>query len=274
MEEETTTTTEETAPTELPPLIGEDLSFSEGWQERVGEHAEGANYKNLSDVFKSNKEMHSTITKVNMANADLTKQLAEAGHVKPELPADAAAFKEMLKLPEMPEGMALSDEILDKGIAYAMEKGHGPEAMADFLAFDIQRAQLDQEAQKTAEFTRIEGAKTVISDSVGKGNYDATIGDAQHVAEALQLPIDSNDLVNNPNMVLSLAKLKTAISEGTLKGASVAGVEISSGGKLSQANDIISNPDNALYKAFKDNSDPQHDYALSEHARLITESAQ
>tara|TARA_R110000850_G_C9996151_1_gene468203 strand:- start:37814 stop:38638 length:825 start_codon:yes stop_codon:yes gene_type:complete len=273
MEEETTTTTEETTIEPLAPLVGEDLTFAEGWQERVGEHAEGSTFKNLSDVLKSNKEGQRTITELHQTKADLTKQLEGLGETKVELPADAAAFKELLQLPEVPEGVQLSPEIVDSAIEFSMEKGYGPEALADFLAFDVKRAASGFEAEKTAEFTRIEGAKKAISDVVGASNYDAAIGDAQHVAQALNLPIDANDLVNQPNMVVSLAKLKTAISEGTLKGASVGGVEITSGGKLSQAKDIISNPDNQWYKAFHDNSDPNYDDAHAEHARLITESA-
>jgi hypothetical protein len=74
-------------------------------------------------------------------------------------------------------------------------------------------------------------------------------------------------------MVIALSKLKQSLSEGTLKGASVGGVEITAGGKLSQAEDIVSNPENALNAAFHDNSHPQHETAQGKHARLIMESA-
>ena len=278
MEETTTTTTEETTTTEAPatlaPLVGDDLTFAEGWQERVGEHAEGATYKNLSDVLKSNKEGQRTITELNQAKADLTKQIEEGLTAKPQLPADAAAYKELLKLPDIPEGVQLPPEMVEKAIEFSLQEGVTPELLSKFIEFDVQRAANSFEASQTEEFSRIEGAKKVISDAVGAGNYDSAIGDAQHVAESLGLPIDAADLVNTPNMVISLAKLKTAISEGTLKGASAGGVEISSGGKLSQARDIISNPENPLNKAFHDTSDPGYNDARAAHARLITESAQ
>ncbi len=262
-------------PTELPPLIGEDLSFADGWQERVGEHAEGSTFKNLADVFKSTKEAQRTITSLNQEKADLTKQIADGVPPTPkELPADAAAFKEQLKLPEMPEGVQLGDEVLDKAIGYAMEKGYGPTELADFLAFDLQRASMEAEAAKNDAFNRIGEAKKSIIDTVGEQNYETTISDAKFVSETLGLPLEAEDLVNQPNMVVALSKLKTSLSEGTLKGASVGGVQITSGGKLSQAEDILTNPENPLNKAFYDSSHPQHEQSVQTHARLISESAQ
>lgn len=275
--EDTTTTAETTtteAPVTLAPLVGDDLTFAEGWQERVGEHAEGSTYKNLSDVLKSNKEGQRTITELNQAKADLTKQIEDGLTAKPQLPEDAAAYKSVLKLPELPEGVQLPPDMIEKAIEFSLQEGVSPELLEKFIAFDVQRAASSFEAGQTEEFTRIEGAKKVISDAVGAGNYDSAIGDAQHVAESLGLPIDAADLVNTPNMVISLAKLKTAISEGTLKGASTGGVEISSGGKLTQAQAILSDPTNPHYEAYKDNSHPGHAAAQAERARLITESAQ
>ena len=265
----------EAPPVDLPPLIDENLNFSEGYQDRIGEHAKDANFKNLSDVFKTNKELHSTLSRVNQEKADLSKKLAEGGAPPPkELPADAAAFKEQLQLPEMPEGVSLADEVLDKAIAYSLEKGYGPKELADFMAFDIQRVSMEADAAKNEAFKRIGDAKNVIVGAVGEQNYDVTIADAKFVSETLGLPLEANDLVNQPNMVIALTKLKSSLSEGTLKGASVGGVEITSGSKLAQAEDIVSNPENSLYAAFYDSSHPQHERAITDHARLISESAQ
>jgi hypothetical protein len=263
----------ETPAATLPPLVGDDLNFSEGYQARIGEHAEGATFKNLADVFKSTKEAQRTITGLNQEKADLTKRLEEGVPAPKELPADAAAFKEQLKMPEMPDGVTIGDEVLDKAIAYSLEKGYGPTELADFLAFDIQRASIEAEAAKNDVFARVGEAKKTIGDAVGEQNYERTIGDAQFVSEALALPLDAKDLVNNPNMVIALSKLKTSLSEGTLKGASVGGVQVTSGGKLSQAEDIVSNSDNPLNAAFYDSSHAQHEQAVATHARLISESA-
>ena len=58
---ETSSSTEDLTTTlNTSPLVNEDLSFSEGYQERIGEYAEGSNFKNISDVFKTNKELTKT----------------------------------------------------------------------------------------------------------------------------------------------------------------------------------------------------------------------
>jgi hypothetical protein len=257
----------------LPPLVDGDLNFSEGYQERIGEYAEGSTFKNLGDVFKSSKEAQRTITQLNQEKAELTKQLGEpkADVVAP--PVDAAAFKTALTLPELPEGLTLEDSVLDTAIEFAMEKGYGPEALADFLSFDIKRAGMDTAARETAEFAKLGEAKDIINGVVGEQNYDMTVADAQFVSESLSLPLESADLLNQPNLIIALSKLRSSLSEGTLKGATLGGVEVSGGSKLAQASDIISNPGNPLNAAFHDNSHPQFQAAQMEHARLISESA-
>lgn len=272
---ETSSSTEDLTTTlDTSPLVNEDLSFSEGYQERIGEYAKGSNFKNISDVFKTNKELTKTLTKVNQEKANLNQSLEDLKGAPPvEKLADTAEFKEKLVLPEFPEGTTIDDEVLDLAVKFAYDKGYSPEALADFLAFDIERMGLETEASKAAEFARVNAAKGIIIDAVGEQNYDNTISDAQFASEALGLPLESADLVGQPNMVLALSKLKTMLSEGSLKGASVGGVQITSGGKLSQANDIISNKENPLNAAFHDNSHPQHETAQQNHARLIMESA-
>ena len=260
--------------TDLPPLVDENLNFSEGYQERIGEHAEGSTFKNLNDMFKTIKEEQSLIGQLRTEKAELTKKVAE-GVAPPAnpLPADAAAFKEQLKLPDLPEGMQLSPDILDKGIAYALEKGHGPEAFADFIAFDIERATLEGEAAKNAAHDMEAKAILAIQELTGSSDVETTLGDSLHSAQALNLPITREDMIASPTLAVSLAKLRTSLSEGTLKGASATGVEITSGGKLSQAKDIVSNSANPSYAAFHDDNHVGHTDAVQLHARLISESA-
>lgn len=265
----------QSTPADLPPLIDADLNFSEGYQARIGEYAENSTFKNLSDVFKTNKELQSTLGRVNTEKAELSKTLESLKADPPtEMPTDAEEYKGKLTIPELPEGMELGPEVLDSAIAFAMEKGYGPEALSDFLSFDLKRAEMEGESNQLREQARLDEARKVIVDSVGEQDFDMTIANAKHASESLGLPIEAEDLINQPNMVLALAKIKNSLGEGTLKGASVAGVSISNGSKLEQAKDIISNPDNALYEGFHDPASPRHEWAISEHARLITESAQ
>lgn len=276
METETPVIETET-PTELPPLVDGDLNFSDGYQARIGEHAEGSTFKNLGEVFKSSNEAQRTTREALQSVTDIKKEMEELRGATPtpvEMPADAVAYKALLKMPEMPEGITIGDDVLNKGIEYAMSKGHGPEALADFLAFDLERASMEADTAKNAKFNQIGEAKSVINAAVGEQEYDVTIANAKFVSETLGLPLEAEDLVGNPNMVLSLSKLKDSLSEGTLKGASLGGVQITSGSKLAMAEDIVANPANPLNAAFFDNSHVQHEQAITEHARLISESAQ
>ena len=265
----------DTPPVEaLPPLIDENLNFSDGYQDRIGEHGAGLNFKNLGDMAKSFKEGQSLIGQLQTEKANLTKQISESqAPPAPPLPADAAAYKEALELPEVPDGVELSGELLEQGIAHALEKGHSPEVFADFLAFDLQRAQAEAESQKNAQFTREAESAKALQELTGEKNVEVTLGDALNSIEALGLPLTRDNIVDNPTLAASLAKLKTSLSEGTLKGASLGGVEITSGGKLSQANDIVSNEANPKNAIFYDDSHPQHAEVVAEYNRLITESA-
>lgn len=259
-------------PIDTPALIDPDLNLVEGYQEHIGEYAEGTNYKNLKDVFKTNKEIQAAFTRSQTENAQLKAQLEEVGQEKKDIPSDINEFKEKLEIPELPEGMELSDDVLEQASKYAMEKGYGPKELSDFLAFDLKRAQMEQDRIKNEQFNRAEAAKAKIIEAVGEQNYDMTISNAKFASETLGLPLDSDDLVNQPNMVVALAKIRKSLGEGSLKGANVGGVEISNGSKLQQAEDIITNPENPLHSAFHDSSNPQYEWAQQEHARLIAES--
>ena len=271
--DDTDQTNSDDIPVNLPLLIDADLNLTEGYQKQIGEYAEGTNYKNLKDVFKSNKEIQGAFSRSQAENAQLKAQLEEVGqNVRDDIPTDAKEFREKLEIPDLPEGMELSEEVLDQATKYAMEKGYGPKELSDFLAFDLQRAKIQEDQMKNEQFNQIETAKAKIIEQVGEQNYDMTIANAKFTSEALGLPLDSDDLVNQPNMVVALAKIRSSIGEGTLKGASVGGVEISNGSKLQQAEDIITNPENPLYAAFHDSSHPQYEWSHQEHARLISES--
>ena len=263
----------QSTPADLPPLIDADLNFSEGYQARIGEYAENSTFKNLSDVFKTNKELQSTLGRVNTEKAELSKTLESLKADPPtEMPADAEEYKGKLTIPELPEGMELGPEVLDSAIAFAMEKGYGPEALSDFLSFDLKRAEMEGESAKLRAEEETQSAIKTISDVVGEANLEMTFSNANNARNSLNLPLSEESMKSNPEMVIALSQIHNKLSEGTLKGAAV-GISDSAaaGSKLQQANDIVSDPNHALYAAFKDDSHSQHQWALSEHSRLIAE---
>lgn len=263
-------------PKDFALLVDADMNLTEGYQAMVGEHAEGTNFKNLGDVFKSVKEGQRMISRLTEEKGTLSKQLEDLNGKPPvEIPDNVDDYRKALTLPEaMPEGLELDEQVLAAATEFAMEKGYSPEQLSDFLAFDVKRAQMALDAQANAKQGQADEAIERIRELVGPQNYDMTIANAKFAVQTLGLPIKEDDLLASPEMVVSLAKIRNQLGEGTLKDANINGVNISNGSKLEQANAIISDTENPLYTAFHDPSHAQHDYAQQEHARLIAESVQ
>ena len=101
------------------------------------------------------------------------------------------------------------------------------------------------------------------------------ISDAKAASEMLGLDLDSESLVSNPKLVIALSKINEKLSPGTLRGAGLGGPDGNGAkGKLSQAEDILTNENNPHYAAFNDSSHPGHEAAMAEYNRLIYESAE
>ena len=265
-------------PAALPPLLDDNLNFSEGYQDRVGEFAKDSTFKNLPDLFKSQQEATTTIRNLNQEKADLTQKLEASGNfVPPVIPQTVEEFSAALSLPEgadIPEGVAIPQEMVNAASEFAIREGIAPEMVSKFIGFQLERAGSEFQTEAAAQQMRAQQATVTIKEAVGEQNYDTTIANAQAASEALGLQIESADLAANPNMVIALANIKNQISPGALKGSTLqdAGASIVAGSKIAQAEDIVSNTSNPLHEAFYDSSHPQHETAINTHSRLISES--
>jgi hypothetical protein len=146
--------------------------------------------------------------------------------------------------------------------------------VSKFIEFQGNQAGAQFQTEAANQQMAVQQATVTIKEAVGEQNYDTTIANAAAASEVLGLNITSEDLAASPNMVIALANIKSQISAGALKGATLndAGAAIVSGSKLEQASDIISNESNPLNAAFFDASHPQHEIAINTHSRLISES--
>jgi len=260
-------------PSPTPSLLNPDLTFSEGWQDQLGEHAKGLTFKNLPDVFKSVKEGTSTISRLTQERAEMVKKLEAAGIT--ELPADVAAYKASLKLPDvLPDGIQVPENLLDAAAQYALENKISPDATNKFIQFQIQQAANEAKSLADQQFAAVQKAKAQIVALVGEQNFDNTIADAKAAHDILGLNLSPEDLVQNVTLVTSLAKLHSRLEPGTLKGLGIGKEGQSAESKLTQAQDILNNPANPMNAAFYDNSHPQHKAAQDQYNRLILESAQ
>jgi hypothetical protein len=253
--------------------VNADLSFVQGYQDHLGEHAKGLNFTNLPDVFKSVKEGTATITRLNQERADLAKKLQEAGVAT--LPADEAAYKAAIKLPDaLPEGVVVPDNLVAQVAKYALENKISPEITNKFIAFQIEQAANEVKTFADMRFAAVEEAKGKISQIVGAQNYDTTIANAKAAHDMLGLNLSADDLIQNVNLVTSLAKLHQKIEPSTMKAIGLGAAGASAESKLSQAQDILNNPQNPHNAAFYDNSHANHKAAQDQYNRLILESAQ
>jgi hypothetical protein len=253
--------------------VNADLTFAQGYQDHLGEHAKGLNFTNLPDVFKSVKEGTATITRLNQERADLAKKLQEAGVAT--LPADEAAYKAAIKLPDaLPEGVVVPDNLVAQVAKYALENKISPEITNKFIAFQIEQAANEVKTFADMRFAAVEEAKGKISQIVGAQNYDTTIANAKAAHDMLGLNLSAEDLIQNVNLVTSLAKLHQKIEPSTMKAIGLGAAGASAESKLSQAQDILNNPQNPHNAAFYDNSHANHKAAQDQYNRLILESAQ
>lgn len=261
-----------TAPPAAPsPLINDDLSFSEGYQERVGEHANGSTFKNLPDVFKSVGESRAKITQLSEVNSTQAAELAQfkAGVKTYDTPE---SYAKDVVMPQMPEGIAMPDDLVSSALKFAQEKGISPEAAASFIEFQSLQAKGELDAFNTERHTLGEQAKAQIIGEVGQQDYEATIARAKESSEILGLNIDENTLLTTPNLVVNLSKLRAKVGEDALRSAGFETVTKSQAGSLAQADAIVNDKENPMNKAFWDQSDPLHDAAVEQHSALITAS--
>lgn len=258
-----------------PPLIGDDLSFSEGWQDRVGEHAQGMTFTNLPDTLKSYRESQSTIGRLNTEKAQIAKEFEEfkVANQPAEFPKEVADYQKLITLPEkMPEGVVMPEGMLEAAAKYGIEKGHSPKAVSDFIEFQINQVAGDIEGQKAEAFRVIESAKAQINAEVGEQNYDLTISNAKAASQILGLDLDPESLATNPKLVIALSKIHKKISPGELKDLGLSPEGRSAAGASQKADDILNNKENPYHKAFYDHTDPNHDMAQAEFNRLIAEA--
>lgn len=259
------------------PLIGDDLTFAEDWQSRVGENAEGLTFKSLSDMAKSSKEGSAKIQQLGTEKADLMKQIETlSGGKGADIPNTVEAYAEAVVLPDaanLPEGVVIPQTMVDAGIAFAMEKGYPPSVVSDFITFQANQAGEEFAGDKATLTARIEESKAIITNIVGPQELQNTISDAQAASEVLGLDLDPDDLVSNPRLVVALSKVKDQLSPGTLKGAGLgSGDNSSAQGKLSQAEAILSDPSNKYYDAWRNSDHVDHERAVAHYNQLILES--
>jgi hypothetical protein len=256
---EAATTTEQTT-TEVKPLLGEDLVFQPGWQDKLSEEYRptAANYRDLPSLVKSLVE-----TK-RMASGKLDGYIKVPG--EGATPEEVAAYRKAQGVPDAPDGYELkkpdgelgnfyNEEEVKAFAAKAAELGLTKAQAAGLMEMrlNISKEYDDREreegraflAERDKTFTEAWGTKK-----------DAELVDAQRMLLTLDHSLKP-ELVNflEPKLVVALAAFAKKLNPDTMVAKEQFENKLS---PTSMSNDIVTNKSNPDYEAFHNPRHPNH----------------
>jgi hypothetical protein len=248
-------------PSDPPPsLLGEDLAFTPGWQDKLPEEMRptAANYKDLPSLVKS--LIH-------------TKQLASGkmeGYVKVPgegaTPEELAAFRKVQGVPDSPDAYELKKPDGELGNFYNEEEVKAFAAKAAELGLTKTQAAALAEwrlgISKDYDDKEREEGRTFIAErdklfNEAWGNKkEAELVDAQRMLLTLDHSIDPK-LVNflEPKLVVALAAFAKKLNPDTMVAKEQFENKLS---PTSMSNDIVTNKSNPDYEAFHNPRHPNH----------------
>ncbi len=260
---EQTNTTEQTTTTqteEVKSLLGEDLSFTPGWQEKLPEEYRptAANFKDLPSLMKSLVE-----TK-RMASGKMEGYIKVPG--EGATTEEVAAYRKAQGVPDTPDGYELKKPEGELGNFYNEEEVKAFAAKAAELGLTKAQAAALAEwrlgiSKEFDDKEREEGRAFLAErDKVFTENWgakkDAELVDAQRMLLTLDHSLDPK-MVNflEPKLVVALAAFAKKLNPDTM----VAKEQFEN--KLtpsSMSNDIVTNKSNPDYEAFHNPQHPNH----------------
>lgn len=247
-------------PAEVKPLLGEDLSFAPGWQEKLPEEMRptAANFKDLPSMVKS--LIH-------------TKQLASGkmeGYIKVPgegaTPEEVAAYRKAQGVPDAPDGYELKKPEGELGNFYNEEEVKAFAAKAAELGLTKAQAAALAEwrmgiSKEFDDKEREEGRAFLAErDKVFTENWgakkDAELVDAQRMLLALDHSLDPK-MVNflEPKLVVALAAFAKKMNPDTMVSKEQFENKLT---PSSLSNDIVTNKSNPDYEAFHNPQHPNH----------------
>lgn len=247
-----------TAEPAAPPILGDDLSLRPGWVDALGDeyrdhYKTGAKFDNLGALLKSYSHLE-RLRGIPDANADPDVQAAFRDANK--IPSDAQEYAKAIALPE---GQEIAPDILAKAAAAGIQANMHPSQMAQMMALQMELADEARQTFTQAAEAEKEAAFQQLEQEWGN-DTSANYSNAQAAARMLGLDVADPNIGDNPSLVRALSQLHSKLDEDTLRSVSAAGPVNNGGGQgaRAKARDIVTNPNNPLYKAYNDPSDPGH----------------
>ncbi len=244
-------------------------TFVDQWQNKLPADFEEdrallANYKDLKGLTKSLKE---NMTAARAKPAGLVIPPADAP------PEEQAKFQSELKklygVPDSPEayvlnkpenlpaGVEWSDDLAKGFQSKAAELGLTPAQAQALVQYDFERLQTAQAGQQQ-EMEKVQGHERAEMAKRWGDKVDQTLLQASRLAATLSLP-NARELFDPKHPLFAGVDMAEAFS--TLAGRLgekqlVSGAAVNNMDPQTMANDIVSNPSNPEYAAFRDSSHP------------------
>lgn len=253
-------------------LYGEDGTIDKKAWDRLPEHLKGH-----KEAFSQHGSMDALLTyTANLASLAGKKGLAPLpanapDHVKAER---SKLLREINGAPDKPEGYAVkrpeqvpegmwSDEYANGVVGILHRHNASPDLVNELIGFDgnhaakmLELAKTGKEQQETAHMAeQVKALETALPNQAERSKALTT---ARRAALTVGLDPDKNPIFKSADAVLAFAKLGSYLSEDKLVSGDGGDPLTGGGNDFAKAQDILSNPDNAQHKAYRDASHPQH----------------
>jgi hypothetical protein len=243
------------------PLISDDLTFRDGWQETLTEEhrAEAAKFKTLPDLIKSYRHWQT------IASGKLDGMVKVPG--EGATPEEVAAFNRARGVPDKledygitkPEGeMAKlwNEDQVNTFLKEAHTMGLNKEQAAKLVQYQLTQQHAVASAEEAEGRKFMEEREATIKAAFGN-RTDTEMNDARRLMLTIDPTFKLEDMSFLPaNLVIGLAGFAKKLNPDTM----VSQTQFQN--KLTPTNvgtDIITNPNNADYAAYHDATHPQHE---------------
>ena len=241
-----------------------DLNFRGDWAHSLGEESspyakQVSKFNSLAGLVKSYGELE----KLRGIPNDATSPEGLAAYRSANgIPSEVADYQAAIPLPQMEEGVEIPATLMEQISKTGLDNNLTPQQMGAMVDLQLKLSAGAMEAGASQQAQDNEAAFSALEKQWG-GDPATHYANASAAAELLGLDPSDPAIGDNPALVSALSKMHRKLDEDTLRGAAGNGP---TGGATAEswrqkARDIVTNPDNALYEAYKDPSHPQNEHA-------------
>lgn len=243
-----------------PPLLGDDLSFRQGWQETLPEEfrAQAANFKTLPDLVKSLRHFQQ------VASGKLDGMVKIPG--EDATPEEKAAFYKARGVPEDPTGYEIqkpegelaeyyNEDQVQAFAKEAHEKGLSKDEVSWLVNYQLGKAKEAAEAEAAEGRAFLEERDKILRTAFGN-QVDVEVNNAKRVLLTIDPSFDLEQVqFLPPKLLIGLAHFSRKMAPDQLVSQTQVENRLT---PADQGRDIIHNPNNPDYEAYHNVGHPRH----------------